>query len=249
MIDLHCHLDLYKNPIALLPEIERRCEYVLAVTTSPRAWAKTSKVFKKITCVETAIGLHPEILADRIGERVDLIAGIRQTRCIGEIGIDGSPQFASSIKLQEEVLCDVIQEAERCGGRILSIHSRNAVTKVLDIIEKHIGNSIFVLHWFSGSAKELDRAVEIGAWFSVNPIMSFNNKGKTLISKMPLSRLLPETDAPFTQNKSVPYMPWDTSIVIEQLAINFNINTTDVEREMKKNLQRLFATIKMDSIS
>ena len=146
MIDFHCHLDLYKDPIALLPEVKQRCEYVLAVTTSPRAWIKTSKVFKNTACVETAIGLHPEILVDKIGERDDLIKGIQQTRYVGEVGIDGSPQYASSIRLQEEVLCDVIQEAERCGGRILSIHSRNATTKVLDIVEKHLDRSISVFH-------------------------------------------------------------------------------------------------------
>jgi TatD DNase family protein len=60
MIDMHCHLDLYKNPIELLPEVQRRCKYVLAVTTSPRAWEKTRQVFAKINCVEVALGLHPE---------------------------------------------------------------------------------------------------------------------------------------------------------------------------------------------
>ena len=52
MIDMHCHLDLYKNAIELLPEVQRRCKYVLAVTTSPRAWKKTRQVFAEVNCVE-----------------------------------------------------------------------------------------------------------------------------------------------------------------------------------------------------
>jgi Tat protein secretion system quality control protein TatD with DNase activity len=35
--------------------------------------------------------------------------------------------------------------------------------------------------------------------------MTFDNKGAGAIAKMPLSRLLPETDALFAQNKGVPY--------------------------------------------
>jgi TatD DNase family protein len=244
MIDFHCHLDLYKDPLSLLPEIGRRCEFVLAVTTSPRAWAKTSRVFQNTACVKTAIGLHPEILADRINERNDLMKGIRQTPFIGEVGIDGSPQYADSMNLQEEVLRDVMQESEKCGGRVLSIHSRNAATKVLDVIERHSGKNVSVLHWFSGTANELDRAIELGAWFSVNPIMTFGNKGATLVSKMPLSRLLPETDAPFAQNKGVPYMPWDTAIVIEQLARIFSMNSAGVKNKMENNLQSLLSITK-----
>ncbi|MDR2602000.1 MAG: TatD family hydrolase [Spirochaetaceae bacterium] len=242
MIDFHCHLDLYRDPIALLSEVSRRCEFVLAVTTSPRAWVKTSKVFQDIACVATAIGFHPEILQERIAERDALIAGISQTPFIGEVGIDGSPRYANSIKMQEEVFCDVIQESERCGGRILSIHSRNAATKVLDILEKYSVKNIPVLHWFSGSSNELDRAIGLGTWFSVNPIMASANKGASLIAKIPLSKLLPETDAPFAQNKGVPYMPWDTSIVIRQFANIFNISVADVELEMKKNLKYLLET-------
>lgn len=241
MIDFHCHLDLYKTPIALLPEVRRRCEFVLAVTTSPRAWAKSMRVFQGSDNVRTAIGLHPEILKDKICEKDDLIKGIHKTHFVGEVGIDGSPQYASSYELQEVVFREVVQESERCGGRVISIHSRHAATKVLDIIEQCSEKSVPVLHWFSGTNYELDRAIKLGAWFSVNPIMALNNKGMGMIAKMPLSRILPETDAPFTQNKGVPYMPWDTSIVIEQLSKTFNMEDKEVEQELSNNLNRLLA--------
>ena len=41
MIDFHCHLDLYKNPLAVFDEVKQRNVKVLAVTTSPRAYLKT----------------------------------------------------------------------------------------------------------------------------------------------------------------------------------------------------------------
>ncbi|MCL1802871.1 MAG: TatD family hydrolase [Eubacteriaceae bacterium] len=54
--------------------------------------------------------------------------------------------------------------------------------------------------------------------------------------------LLPETDAPFAQNKGVPYMPWDAPIVTRQLAKAFTMSVADVEKTMTKNLQHLLAT-------
>ena len=38
MIDFHCHLDLYPDPRAVLDGIDARGTYVLAVTTTPKAW-------------------------------------------------------------------------------------------------------------------------------------------------------------------------------------------------------------------
>jgi TatD DNase family protein len=136
---------------------------------------------------------------------------------------------------------------QKYGGRVIGVQSRKATTKVFDIDKRYSKKNIVVLHWFSSSANELDKAIELGVWFNVNPIMAFGNKGRSAIAKMPHERLLPETDAPFAQNKGVPYMPWDTSMVIEQLSKIFNMNDAEVEQGMIKNLQRLLAAIEPNS--
>ena len=57
---------------------------------------------------------------------------------------------------------------------------------------------------------------------------------------MPISKILPETDGPFTQDKKGnPYMPWDTDIVIRQLSQIFEMNKSDVEQCVKENLNGL----------
>jgi len=58
-----------------------------------------------------------------------------------------------------------------------------------------------------------------------------------------------ENDAPFIQRKGIPYMPWNASIVMEQLAMIFNMSATGVEKGMIQNPQRLLATTGMDSAS
>lgn len=238
MIDLHCHLDLYKDPISLLPEVKRRCKYVLAVTTSPRAWEKTKQVFAGVDCIQVALGLHPEILSSKMNEIDMLLSNICHCKYIGEVGIDGSEQYKSTFQMQKNLFREVALTAEKCGGRIISIHSRNAAKDVLDIIENDMTTSLPVLHWFSGTIKELERANALGCWFSVSPAMLSGRKGKSLVSMMPLSKILPETDAPFTEKRGVPYMPWEACEIIDTLKDIFSLNSDQIKNEMLSNLSR-----------
>ena len=239
MIDLHCHLDLYKDPISLLPEIKRRCTYVLAVTTSPRAWAKAKQVFAGADCVHVALGLHPEILSSKTNEIDMLLSNICHCKYIGEVGIDGSEQYKASHQAQERLFREIVRTAEKCGGRIISIHSRNATKAVLDIIESNVVTSVPILHWFSGTTEELVRANALGCWFSVSPAMLSGKKGKSLVSKMPLSRILPETDAPFTEKRGVPYMPWEAFEIIEALKDIFRLDEEQVRKELIVNVKQV----------
>jgi TatD DNase family protein len=236
MIDFHCHLDLYKNPIDLLPQVNEKCKFVLAVTTSPRAWEKTSQYFSAINCVKTALGLHPEVLGQKLNERDLLISYIHNVDYIGEIGIDGLYENIKTFELQKEFFEEVIKQSEKCGGKVLSIHSRKAETAVLSILEKHLVSSTPVLHWFSGSVANLKKALSMGCYFSINPIMLSTVSGRLLISKIPINRILPETDAPFTWNKDTQYMPWDTDIVLSELSKLLNMKLTDVGVHIDNNL-------------
>lgn len=239
MIDLHCHLDLYKDPISLLPEIRRRCKYVLAVTTSPRAWQKTKQVFAGVDCIQVALGLHPEVLSSKMNEIDMLLSNIRHCKYIGEVGIDGSGQYKSSYPAQKDLFREVARTAEKYEGRIISIHSRNAEKDVLDIIESNMTTSVPILHWFSGSVKELERANALGCWFSVSPAMLSGRKGRGLVAKMPLSRILPETDAPFTEKHGVPYMPWEAFEIIDMLKDIFCLDTEKTKNELISNARRV----------
>jgi TatD DNase family protein len=239
MIDLHCHLDLYKDPLLLLPEVERRCKYVLVVTTSPRAWQKTKQVFAGVDCIQVALGLHPEILSSKMNEIDMLLSNICHCKYIGEVGIDGSEQYKSSYLAQKDLFREVSRTAERCGGRIISIHSRNATKDVLDIIKNNMVSSVPILHWFSGTLKELEQANMLNCWFSVSPAMLAGRKGKSLVSQMPLSRILPETDAPFTEKRGTPYMPWEAFEIIDTLKDIFHLDTEQVKNELLSNLNRL----------
>ena len=90
MIDFHCHLDLYADPMKIFDEVKRRKTEVLAVTTSPRAFVKTLQYFRGANNVRVALGFHPELVKQRPLEKGLFFEQMSSVRFVGEIGIDGS---------------------------------------------------------------------------------------------------------------------------------------------------------------
>lgn len=237
MIDFHCHLDLYPNALLLLEEVERRNEFTLAVTTSPRAFIATSKIFGKRPRIHVALGLHPEIAEAKQGEEGLLAELVGSVRFVGEIGLDGSSRFKQSLPVQERIFTSAVAACQRQGGRVMSIHSRGAETRVLDVLEEYPHAGTPVLHWFSGSHAELQRAVRLGCWFSVGPAMLGGAKGRAHLSEIPLDRVLPETDGPFAQRRGKALMPWEASDIVEHLGPL--LSTATAAETLRTNLRNL----------
>jgi TatD DNase family protein len=95
------------------------------------------------------------------------------------------------------------------------------------------------MHWFSGSPRELARAVELGCWFSVGPAMLAGEKGRALAGSMPRDRVLTETDGPFAKVEGQSAFPWDASIAVAGLAELWDLPEKKVEQMLRENLRRL----------
>lgn len=244
MIDFHCHLDLYPDPASVLNGIDAHGTYVLAVTTTPKAWNGTRKLVGDRSRVRVALGLHPEVVALRHQEVALLCGLLPDARYVGEIGLDGSPAHRQSLDLQKSVFERILAQCSLLGGRVMSIHSRGATSAVLDAIERHPGAGTPILHWFSGTARELERAIGLGCWFSIGPAMLRFQKGRNLAAAMPLDRLLTETDAPFTRAGDNPLMPWQAVECLAQLEEVNGTPKAKLANKIRENLRRLALSAK-----
>lgn len=239
MIDLHTHLDLYPNALDILARVNQSNQFTLAVTTSPRAWLATSQIFKGYKNIKVAVGLHPEIAVEKYNELDMLLSSIQKSYFVGEVGIDGSTRYLKTLDKQELIFDSTVRECEKAGGRIISIHSRNAASKVLSILKKYPGCGNPVLHWFSGSITEMEEAVKMGCFFSVNPMMTSTKKGKDLISRIPPKLILPESDGPFASRKRNPVMPWEAMDVASDLSEIWSVQIQVVRKILLQNLNSL----------
>lgn len=242
MIDFHCHLDLYRNASQIVGECKQRGLYVLSVTTTPSAWDGTTALANDAPRIRTALGLHPQIAHERINELALFDQLLPQTRYVGEIGLDGAPEFKGSWSSQIKVFEHILLRCKREGGRIMSIHSRRAAEAVLDMLISFPNAGIPILHWFSGRVRDLERAIEMGCWFSVGPAMFRSESGRKLISRMPPDRILTETDGPFARIDGDSLMPWQSSLAQDELCKMWSKSSSDTEQMLLGNLRSLVTT-------
>jgi TatD DNase family protein len=240
--DFHCHIDLYPDPAAIIASCESKQIVTLAATTTPKAWAQNRKWAWESLYVHAGVGLHPEVVGERFHELPLLEECIRESRLVGEVGLDGSPQHRNSWVRQIEVFSRVLSVAERLGGRIVSIHSRRAAREALKCVEEHTtpAHVLPILHWFSGSIADARRGAALGCYFSVNARTLEYDTGVALVRSLPEDRLLTETDGPFTASGGRASEPADVVTTVERLAAARGTTVAEMTRLVNANAQRVF---------
>ncbi|WP_158933145.1 Qat anti-phage system TatD family nuclease QatD [Acidisphaera sp. S103] len=239
LIDFHCHLDLYPDFERQVSDCDRHEIYTLAVTTLPAAWPRNRDFAAATKHVRAGLGLHPQIVEERWREIDAWERYLPEARYIGEVGLDAGPRHYRSLQRQKDVFRRILEACASEGGRILSVHSVRAASKVLDMIEENLpsGRGKVCLHWFTGSEREAQRAVKLGCYFSVNIEMLRKEHGLKLVSRLPMGRLLTETDGPFTTMDGRPLRPADSEMVLRELATVRKLSVEEMRSVLLANLK------------
>ncbi|WP_106755029.1 Qat anti-phage system TatD family nuclease QatD [Pannonibacter carbonis] len=240
-VDFHCHLDLYPDFEAAIAKAEAARIYTLTVTTTPKAWPRNHELTRQTRFVRAALGLHPQLIAERAGELPLWERHLSETRYVGEVGLDAGPRFYKSLDTQKQVFRRVLQCCADAGGKILTVHSVRSAAQVLDMIEEHLprDRGTAILHWFTGSRSEAKRAVALGCYFSVNAEMVRTDRGRALVAELPTDRILTETDGPFTQVHGRPSEPSDVEATATSLARVLGLSPEAVGKKVQSNLRTL----------
>lgn len=241
LVDFHCHLDLYPDHAKAVQEAEMNGVFTLAVTTTPKAWPRNNELAQATRHVRAALGLHPQLVAERANELSLWEAHLPETRYVGEVGLDAGPRFYKSFELQQQVFEQVLMRCAKAGNKIITVHSVRAVKAVLDRIEAYLppAQGKVVLHWFTGSKAEARRAIDLGCYFSINAAMLDNDRHGSLVASLPLDRLLTETDGPFTQTGRRASKPSDVVVAVEALGRVLGMPATNIATIVRDNLHRL----------
>ncbi len=240
-VDFHCHLDLYPDHAAAVAKAEAARIYTLTVTTTPRAWARNHELTRHTRYVRAALGLHPQLVAERADELPLWERHLPEARYVGEVGLDAGPRFHKSLEAQKQVFQRVLVRCAEAGGKILTVHSVRSVPAVLDMIEAHLPTErgTVVLHWFTGSKSEARRAAALGCYFSINAEMTRTDRGRDLIASIPRNRVLTETDGPFTHIQGRATEPSDAPLAADALAAILGLSPDEMAKVVVSNLRSL----------
>jgi TatD DNase family protein len=206
LVDSHCHLDMLDVATAgaVNEVIDRAREsgvcHFLNVCVRLDEFATLLATAEQYPFVSASVGLHPnenekvsnlrEVLLQH-GMHPKVIA-------IGETGLD---YFRSTGDLdwQRERFRTHIAVARELKKPLI-IHTRDAMQDTLDILREENANEIGgVMHCFTGDWQAAQQALELGFYISFSGVVTFKNASviQDTASKVPLDRMLIETDAPY----------------------------------------------------
>lgn len=244
LVDVHCHVDLYgKDEAMVLEEIEHRRIHTIAVTNAPSVFFHTRDLAESRNYLHPAVGLHPELVTSHGHELDRMWSYLSETRFVGEIGLDYVTSDLELRRRQREVFSQILGRCAEYGDKVLTVHSRRSATDVIAMIGDHFPGTV-ILHWFSGTARELERAATAGCWFSVNPAMFRSQSGVELVKLMPTDRVLTESDGPFVKEKGRPCTPADSIDALRGLSKTWSISTAEAARRVADNFQRALSTLR-----
>lgn len=239
LVDLHCHIDLYPDPPGLIIDCDRNRIRTLAVTTTPMAWSQNVQWTKESQYVRPGLGFHPQLVGERFSELAIFEEHLAEAKYIGEVGLDGTGTFAEFYDRQVTVFSRVLELCASAGQKVLSIHSLRAVKSTVALLQQHklMNNCCAILHWFTGNRDELQQAVRVGCFFSVNSAMTSSKRGSELVRALPRNLVLTESDGPFITSGGKPSRPDDVRACVMQLAQIWGCDFEDASHQVLQNLK------------
>ena len=148
-------------------------------------------------------GVHPHearLATPAVYDELRALAEKGRLAALGEIGLDFHYDH-SPREVQREVFRDQVRLARELGLPVI-VHTREADAETADLLEAE-GVTRGVIHCFTGGHDLADRAVALGFHVSFSGIVTFPRSEviQEVAKKVPVDRLLVETDAPFLAPK------------------------------------------------
>lgn len=210
-VDSHCHLDFsqLKDDLdnILRNMAQNQVEHALVVSVNLPDWPGLLALVESHSNLSASVGVHPgypDTPEPSVTELVQLANQSERVVAIGETGLDYFRQ-QEPLDWQRQRFRNHIQ-ASREAKLPLIIHTRAASADTLQIMqEEGAAQAGGVMHCFTESWEVAQAALDMGFYISFSGIVTFKNATELqeVARKVPLDRLLIETDSPYLA--PVPY--------------------------------------------
>ncbi len=220
--DAHVHANLINSPLNVARSSNDAGLGLFTCGVTPHDYLELAPQLTQDN-IRVGLGAHPWYISDgRVTEKdIELLLELMgETPYLGEIGLDFSSRYCVDGLQELQVkaftqICARAAELSRNGQpRVLSMHTVRSVDAVLDILEQTGAAQacIPIIHWFSGSSDELQKAIKLGCWFSVGELSLKTKRGREYAKVYPKDKLLTETDLPSSNHTDI-----DSADIVDSL--------------------------------
>lgn len=250
LVDSHCHLNfesLQNNLDQVLSNAQSQAvRYMLCVSVTLEKFPEVLALAHRYPNIFASVGVHPDEQGGHepsVDELVQLAQDPRVV-AIGETGLDYYRQ-QGEIGWQQERFRRHIRAA-RTVRLPLIIHTRSASQDTIRILRDEAAQEAGgVMHCFTEDWETAKAALDLGFYISFSGIVTFRSAEalREVARKVPLERLLIETDAPYLA--PVPHRgrtnePSFVRHVAEHLASLRSVTTEEIAQQTTGNFFRLF---------
>jgi len=202
LIDAHCHLDFesFDNDRAevLQRATDNNISDIVIPGTQKKYWDRVRELCKTSLQLHACYGLHPYWVEQHNIHDLKLLDEYIETNrpvAVGECGLDFRPQQAdreTQIKFFEAQL--TIAQRHRLP---VVVHAVNATETVIQTLKRY-DPLTGMIHSYSGSSEQARQLIDRGFYISVGGSVTYDraSKIKKIVTQIPLTSLLIETDAP-----------------------------------------------------
>ena len=203
-VDSHCHLD-FPELAAELPSLldamaAARVTHALCISVNLPDWPAVHALAIAHANLYATVGVHPDYADTPEPSVTDLVERAARPKvvAIGETGLDYY-RATGDLEWQRERFRTHIRAAV-ATRKPLVIHTRAAAADTLAIMrEEGARDAGGVMHCFTETWEVASAALDMGFHISLSGIVTFRNAQdlKDVARRVPLERLLIETDAPY----------------------------------------------------
>ena len=204
LVDSHCHLNLLDESSGDLDEVIKRAQdagvqYLLNVSVTLKDFPEILKTAESYPFVGASVGLHP----NEADEEVDVatLVTLGQPAKVIAVGETGLDYFRSEGNLDwQRARFKAHIEAAKILNKPLIIHTREAKEDTIALMQAEKADEIGgVMHCFTEDWATAQKALDLNFYISISGIVTFKNATtiQEVAKRVPLDRLLIETDAPY----------------------------------------------------
>lgn len=253
LVDSHCHLDfpkLAEDRDGVLARAEEAGVKVMqTIGTKLSSFSNVLAIAEDHPNVFCSVGVHPHRADEEGPDSAEaLLAHVDHPKVIGvgEAGLDY--HYNNSTPKNQAMGFRAHIEAARVSGLPLIVHTRAADDDTLRIMRDELekGRYEAVIHCYSSSPELGLAAIELGFYLGLGGILTFNRSDeiRQTIEKIPLDRLLLETDSPYLTPAPFRKIKTNEPCYIPHIAAKLaevkHVELTEVERVTTDNFFRLF---------
>ena len=253
LVDSHCHLDLldlsaFPGGLAGVIEAARAQDVTrfLCVSINLEHYPHMQALVERHDEVSVSVGVHPN---ERGGYEptADELAALSARKGVVAIGETGLDYFRSEGDLgwQRDRFRTHIRAA-RAAGKPLIVHSRDAADDTLQILrEEGADEAGGVMHCFTGDWEMARKAMDLNLHISFSGIVTFRSAHELMdvARRMPLERMLVETDCPYlapVPHRGKPNQPAYVRYVAEHIAQLRGVSLEQIAEVTTRNFLTLF---------